>query len=233
MISQQLVEENLNIAQIITRKYSFGCPSKRDDIYQEAVAGMCYATINFDPDKGEFRARAYIYAERAVQKYLQNQTFFKYTSNNYLKNFWKSTDIKLAYERGDEAVEEFCEKQKISKKSLDRVMCFLNAKPISFHKLEDNDSEDAKLFFSAIYDHTDEELDKKTLKREIARALKALTPRQALILKELYFGDEPKTMQAVADKLGVSRQRVDQIQKQSLAILKSKLLASPTFCALR
>ena len=98
---------------------------------------------------------------------------------------------------------------------------------------EDDNTEDAKMFFSAVYDHPEEDIDDKALKHEIARALKALTPRQALILKELYFGDEPKTMQAVADELGVSRQRVDQIQKQSLAILKSKLLASPTFRALR
>lgn len=233
MISQQLVADNLNIAQTITRKYSFGCPSKKDDIYQEAVAGMCYATIDFDPSKGEYRARAYTYAERAVQKYLQKQSFFNYTSTNYLKNFWKSTDIRLAYDRGDEAVEDFCEKQKVTRRTLDRIIGFLNAKPVSYHKFEDDNSEDAKLFFSAVYDHPEEDIDNKALKREITRALKALTPRQALILKELYFGDEPKTMQVVADELGVSRQRVDQIQKQSLAILKSKLLASPTFRALR
>lgn len=233
MITNHLVADNLNIAQLLTKKYSYSCPQKKADIYQEAVVGMCRAVENFDPTKGEYRARAYVYAERAIQKFLQKQSFFTYNNATYLKTFWKGTDIKLAYDRGDEAVEELCSKNKVSRDSMDRVMRFLTAKPISYHKASEEDSEDAKMLFSAIHSNCEEEIDKQALKKEIARALGKLKPNQANVLKELYFGDEPKTMQAVADELGVSRQRVDQIEKKALAILKKELLRSPAFCALR
>ena len=223
----ELVEKNLNIATILSKKYAIAKVCAQEDLYQEAVIGMIKALKNYDSSKGEYRARAYVFAERSIQKYIHaNSHFFKYHGAACEKMFWKTGTVKLAYEWGEEAVDRLCEKENISRDKMDKLFLFLNAKP---KKIGDGNLESTTMFYSACYNQAEDNLQKEDLKLEIAKALSHLSPKQELILRELYFSDEPKTMAVVAEKIGVSRQRVDQIQKSAIEKLKNILLKSPSF----
>ena len=55
-------------------------------------------------------------------------------------------------------------------------------------------------------------------------AIESLKPRQQLILKLRYgFGDSAHTLQQVADQLGITRERVRQIQSKAAQKLASRL----------
>ena len=57
-------------------------------------------------------------------------------------------------------------------------------------------------------------------------AIETLKPRQQLILKLRYgFGDSAHTLQQVADQLGITRERVRQIQSKAEEKLASRLRA--------
>lgn len=239
--NNELVTKNMNVARHVAKKYAITQPSRHADFLQEAFLGMMKALEKFDANKGEYRARAHVYAERAIQNYIKNnESMFNWQGAEYNRLFWKASKIKAAYEQGEEAVESFCEKENVTREDLDQIMIFLESKPCSYHsygknKKEERDEgkkEDMMLLFSATYDNTEEEIDKKTLKDVIQKALNKLPKYHREVLEAMYFGAEPKTMSAVAEERGVSRQAIDQVQKKALERLKTILLNNRTFCEL-
>ena len=242
MISNnELLTKNFNVARRVAKKYALSQPSKYADFLQEAYLGMMKALEKFDANKGEYRARAHVYAERAIQNYIKDkETMFNWQGAEYNRLFWKTSKIKLAYEQGEEAIAALCEKENVTKEVLDDIMIFLEAKPCSYHSYgkgttlehDEGKKEDTMLLFSAAYDNIEDEIDKKKLQAIIKKALKRLPDYHREVLEAMYFGPEPKTMSAVAEERGVSRQAVDQVQKKALERLKTILLNNRTFLEL-
>ncbi|MCK5076528.1 MAG: RNA polymerase subunit sigma, partial [Calditrichia bacterium] len=65
-------------------------------------------------------------------------------------------------------------------------------------------------------------LDVESLKIEIGRILKTLTPREELIIR-LYFGiyqDRPFNLEEIGERLKLTRERVRQIKERALKRLR-------------
>lgn len=228
MRNEQLVTENLNIASRLARKYALTMPHKKDDFYQEAVIGIINAANSYDGSKGEFKPIAYMYAKRQVQAYLkQTVGFFRYSGLAYRKLFWKTNNLKMAYEQGEEAIQKFCEDEGITEEQFEKVYKFLSATPHGYPQSEEVG--DKWLLFSATYNPAESDIDTATIKQEISAALAQLPPKHAEVLRMMYFNEEPKTAAAVARLWNVSRQRIEQIENTAIAKLKKILITSPTF----
>ncbi|MGH8056561.1 MAG: sigma-70 family RNA polymerase sigma factor, partial [Candidatus Entotheonellia bacterium] len=64
---------------------------------------------------------------------------------------------------------------------------------------------------------------KSTLTQEMDGLLSQLPPREQHILRLRFgFDDEPKTLEEVGKMLGLSRERVRQIEKRAKDLLRSK-----------
>jgi RNA polymerase sigma-32 factor len=57
----------------------------------------------------------------------------------------------------------------------------------------------------------------------VGRALCALTERERLIVRERLMSDEPQTLQELGTKLGVSKERVRQLEERACGKLRAKL----------
>ena len=57
----------------------------------------------------------------------------------------------------------------------------------------------------------------------IEEAMKSLTPRETYIIMRRRLSEEPLTLEALGDELGVSKERVRQVEHQALSKLKRAL----------
>lgn len=67
--------------------------------------------------------------------------------------------------------------------------------------------------------------EEKTLKQDVHRALKELSPKERKIIEERIFSDNPPTLREIGEKYGVSRERIRQIESQALTKLRQNLVA--------
>jgi RNA polymerase sigma-32 factor len=68
--------------------------------------------------------------------------------------------------------------------------------------------------------------------QEVSSALAELTDREKLIVRERLMADEPRTLQELGDILGVSKERVRQLEERTRSKLRAKLEAlSPLVAA--
>ena len=68
----------------------------------------------------------------------------------------------------------------------------------------------------------DDELMTESLRREIERSLKTLTPREADVIR-LYFGlngEHPMTLEEIGERFDLTRERVRQIKEKAIRRLK-------------
>jgi RNA polymerase sigma-32 factor len=57
----------------------------------------------------------------------------------------------------------------------------------------------------------------------VAHALTGLSDREQLIIRERMMSDEPATLQRLGDMLGVSKERVRQLEERARGKLRSEL----------
>ncbi|MBI5493052.1 MAG: sigma-70 family RNA polymerase sigma factor [Deltaproteobacteria bacterium] len=60
-------------------------------------------------------------------------------------------------------------------------------------------------------------------KREVQNALALLNEKERLVIKERVMSEEPESLQSIGDKLGLTRERVRQIESSALKKLRSTL----------
>jgi RNA polymerase sigma-32 factor len=61
----------------------------------------------------------------------------------------------------------------------------------------------------------------------LAAALAELSPRERLIVRQRHYDDSGSTLEAIGKRLGVSKERVRQIEERALAKLRTSLLRHP------
>jgi RNA polymerase sigma-32 factor len=66
--------------------------------------------------------------------------------------------------------------------------------------------------------------DSEKRSRWIKRALKALNPRELTIIRERRLQEEAATLESLGTRLGISKERVRQIEHQALTKLKAALI---------
>jgi RNA polymerase sigma-32 factor len=57
----------------------------------------------------------------------------------------------------------------------------------------------------------------------VGEALACLSERELLIVRERLMSDEPRTLQELGDRLGVSKERVRQIEERARGKLRARL----------
>ncbi|MEK6589461.1 MAG: RNA polymerase sigma factor RpoD/SigA [Nitrospinota bacterium] len=230
----ELVIRNLKYVVSVANRYK-GCGLSLHDLISEGNLGLIQAAKRFDPLRGvKFITYAVWWIRHAIMHALAEQSGsvrlpIKQAGLLY-KIGLKYKDLFQLYER-DPTVEEIARELGIHSKEVESIMrVYRSHLSLDAHLSEDDDTSYIDMLEDTTGPSLEEELMQSSLKKEIDDLINKLSPREKKILKMRFgFQGEPMTLKEIGKKIGLSRERIRQIEKRA----KFKLLSKAETKALR
>jgi len=227
--ARELVVSNLHGVAAIAREYRhFGLPE--GDLIQEGTLGLMHAVKRFDPEKG-FRLMTYAswWIRASIHDFiLRSWSIVKLGTNKLqrrvfaglqkAKNAIAAVDGRKADEVGAEYGISGHAYQETASAFLQRDVS-LDVEVEGQTMLDDLASSEASpeelVTASNWHDHQ---------QKQLARVMSVLSPRDRHIVKQRHLSDEPATLKDLAEELGISIERVRQLESRAMKKMKAAVI---------
>jgi RNA polymerase sigma factor FliA len=222
---RKLVEEHLPLVGYVVAEISHRIPShvSRNDLVSAGMLGLAQAARSFDPARGIAFDR---YASTRIRGALLDELRGR---------DWASRSVRARARSMTQATEDLTAKLGRSPTN-DEVAVALDVEPGSVQKLVDDvhratvlnyDSlvleGDAESFLAADTESPEEAIVARERRAFLTDAVSALPDRLRRVVIGYFF--EERSMQDLADELGVSESRVSQLRAEALLLLKDGINA--------
>ena len=232
--AQKLVLAHLRVVVSVSRQYlSYGL--SQADIIQEGNVGLMKAVKRFNPANG---ARLFSFAIHWIKAeihefILRNWKIVKVaTTKAQRKLFFNLRSLKRQLNCSDslteDEVEKIAETLKVKNNDVEEMNMRLSYSDSSIDYQEENGlSQSLKASGVDPYEILSNDQEQVNIKNTVSEALKELDDRSKQIIEarwlKLRDGAKPKTLKELANELGVSAERVRQIETAAFKKLKEKL----------
>jgi RNA polymerase primary sigma factor len=223
---RELIEANLRFVVAYAKRFRHSRVSLLD-LINEGNIGLIQAAKKFDPDKNvKFITYAVWWIRQAILHALsEHGATFRLPQ--------KQANILYRVERSRQALGRELERapsdhelaEELGMQSDEvRLLLSSNQTILSLNEPVDDEGEAefGDLLEQAVVPNTDEEMLRQSFEETLKKALAKLSEKERQILS-MRFGledDNPLTLREIGEQLGISRERVRQIENQALAKLK-------------
>ena len=236
----RLVNAYMRLAISMANKYSrYGVDST--ELIQEAGVGLMKAAKKFDPERGvRFSTYATWWIKASIQDFvLRNWSLVRTGSTASQKSlFFNFKRVKSKLERKVDnigasvdygSLNSIIAKQMgVPLRDVEMMESRLMGSDFSLNSLQQN--EEGREWIETLEDQNsigservDKENDALKIKSWIEEALSTLNSREKRIVVDRKLADNPRTLDAIGGELGVSKERVRQLETQALKKLKKHL----------
>ncbi|MEO2068346.1 MAG: RNA polymerase sigma factor RpoD/SigA [Desulfurobacteriaceae bacterium] len=223
---KKLVESNLRFVVSVAKKY-LGCGLPLHDLIAEGILGLIEAARRFDPDKGvKFISYAVWWIRQSIMQALAQQTGAVKipVKQAVLVNKITRSYGELLKKLGREpTTEELAEYVGMDPKEIERLLTVCQV-PLSLDTpIGDEEDTTFKDFLKGEGTaEVEEKVVQEELKQSIQEMLEQLTPQEKkiIIMRFGLDGNEPKTLREIGEKLGISRERVRQLEARAKKKMK-------------
>jgi RNA polymerase sigma-32 factor len=227
-----LVSAHLGLVQRIANEFRHAGP-EREDLVQEGHVGLVIAARRFDPSKSARLATYASYWIRACMMELVVRTHGAVrlgTTRAQRRIFFGLGRARRELERGGEAAssEALAAQLGVETAELEEMAARLGNRDLSLDapRYDEGQPLGATLTCSrpdpehTVAGHEEREANRRRLRD----ALDALTPREREIIEARHLAEDPPTLAELGEKLGVSRERVRQLEERAFARLRQRML---------
>ncbi len=229
----RMVRANLRLVVNIARGYT-GKGLSLQDLIEEGNLGLLRAVEGFDPSVGtRFSTYASYWIKQSIKRALINsaKTIRIPAYMVELLSKWRRANARLSEELGRTPTpEEIARVLGVPKKKLPiikKAIRIYNASP-------QNDQAEAgwslgEMVMDERMKSPDEELLEHDVLNRVRELLDEMDPREATVLR-MRFGledQEPHTLKQIGERLGLTRERVRQIETEALARLATEINGPP------
>ena len=228
---QQLVEANLRFVVSIAAQYKNRGLSFQD-LINEGNLGLIQAAKRFDPDRGvKFISYAVWWIRQAIMQALAEQTGAVRLPLKQAGKLSKARKVreKFLHEKNREPVaEEIADELEVSTTDLEDIF------RASRHHLsletpigQDNDTPFMDLLEGGAFPSSEDLFLQQSLVSQVGELIRELDPREQVVIRNRFGLEDDTTMTLgeLGKKLGVSRERVRQLESRALKKLR-KLAAA-------
>jgi len=218
-LKRRIVEENIRLVFHVAKKYTgYGVPF--EDLIQEGVIGLMRGVDRYDPDRGEFSTLAVEWIEQSIQKVVLSYRHIVSFPARLLERTSKilrvEAQLRQELER-EPTFEEIAERAGLSEEEV-KEMSVLQP-PLSLDEPV-GDDEDFTLMDVLGYED-----DPSRYVSTVFEVIKDFPEKERAVLELRYgLGDGiERTLEEVGQKLGVTKERVRQIELKGFERLKRRL----------
>jgi RNA polymerase sigma factor (sigma-70 family) len=239
-VVERLVRENLNFVHSMARGLG-GCGVDHDDLVGAGNVGLVTAAQRYDEKRlvNGSAVRFITYAGWWVRAFMMKEIQNKHggvTTQRLVKVFWGlRREMRLCEALGlDMTDERLADRLRVESSDVKLMRTRMTQGDIhmeSPYQFEGNSG--SATFGDHIFSDAprpDEILEKsqivERIRAVVAKCLSKMDPRRALIIRRRFFDDYTKTLAEVGGELGLSKERVRQLEEKALKEFKQALFIS-------
>lgn len=237
----RLITAYMRLAISMASKFRrYGAPM--NDLIQEASLGLMKAAEKFDPDRGvRFSTYAVWWIKASIQDYvMRNWSMVRTGSTSSQKSlFFNMRRVQARIEREAAARGEMLDpvaiRQAVATEigvplaDVEMMEGRLSGSDYSLDATQSSD-EEGRSWVEALADESDQaaeqvehDHDTHTLRQWLFTALSALNERERFIVRERKLRDDPRTLESLGEELGLSKERVRQLEAAAFAKMRRNL----------
>ena len=237
----RLITAYMRLAISMASKFRrYGAPM--NDLIQEASLGLMKAADKFDPDRGvRFSTYAVWWIKASIQDYvMRNWSMVRTGSTSSQKSlFFTMRRVQAQLEREAEARGEQLDghqlREMIAREvgvplaDVEMMEGRLSGSDFSLNATQSSD-EEGREWIEALEDdaeqaadHVEAAHDAAALRGWLVKAMGALSDRERFIVTERKLRDEPRTLESLGDQLGLSKERIRQLEAAAFGKMRKSL----------
>ena len=237
----RLITAYMRLAISMASKFRhYGAPM--NDLIQEAGLGLMKAADRFDPERGvRFSTYAVWWIKASIQDYvMRNWSMVRTGSTSSQKAlFFNMRRVQAQLERQAREVGEELDSHQLRERIAHEIgvpvadvammQGRLSGADLSLNAQQAGD-EDGREWIETIADDSEQadeqvarEHDREALRRWLREAMGVLSERERYIVAERKLREAPRTLESLGDELGLSKERIRQIEAAAFARMRRAL----------